>query len=106
MAVCLDYQHVYARRSAIVISGRLQAATVLLLLCAFAGKVWLSNRSTDLGYQLAREQSRTVELDMKRRELELELSVLMRPDTLTKAARKSLGLLPLNPAQARRMSYE
>lgn len=105
MAVCLDYQHVYARRSAVVISGRIQAVVVALLLLTLSGKVWLSNRSTDLGYHLAREQSRTVELDMKRRELELELSVLMRPDTLTKAARKSLGLMPLNPAQARRMTY-
>ena len=105
MAVCLDYQHVYTHRTAVVISGRFQAITVILLVAALAGKVWLSNRSTAVGYQLAREQSRTVALDMQRRELELELSVLMRPDTLTRAARKSLGLLPLNPAQARKMSY-
>jgi hypothetical protein len=105
MAVCLDYQNVYAPRRAIVISTRIQLAVLVLLVVAFSGKVWLSVRSTDLGYQLAREQQRAVELDMTRRELELELSVLMRPDTLSRAARKNLGLVPLNPAQARKMTY-
>lgn len=105
MAVCLDYQNVYSRRRSVVISGRLQVLTVAALLVALSGKVWLSTQSTSVGYELAREQSKAVELDMKRRELELELSVLMRPDTLTRAARKSLGLVPLHPAQARKMTY-
>ena len=40
---------------------------------------------------------------MQRRELELELSVLMRPDNLTRAAEKRLGLVAMNPAQMRRI---
>lgn len=105
MAVCLDYQKVYAPRKAIVISTRIQVAVLVLLVAVFAVKIWLSVRSTDLGYQLAREQHRAVELDMARRELELELSVLMRPDTLMRSARRNLGLLPLDPARARKMEY-
>jgi len=48
--------------------------------------------ATDYGYQIARERQRTVSLDMERRELELQVSVLLRPDSLAKAAHEKVGL--------------
>jgi hypothetical protein len=61
-------------------------------------------QATHLGYDLAKEQRIAVELDMERRELELQRSMLLRPSSLEKAAR-GLGLMPLNPSQARRLRY-
>ena len=99
MAVCLDYQTIYYRRQPAFISVRWQILACLLLLTALAGKVWIRIESTDYGYRLAKERQRTVALDMERRELELQLSVLLRPDNLAAQAKKRLGLVALNPKQ-------
>jgi hypothetical protein len=61
--------------------------------------------ATDLGYQLARERSKTVELDMERRELELQRSVLLRPDSLSKSARQMSQLQEHNPQNTIRLAY-
>lgn len=103
MAVCLDYQSVYCRRQSSAISLRAQIVAAAFLLATLVGKVWLTIQTTDLGYRVARERQRTIELDMERRELELELSVLLRPDRLAKAAGAKLGLGPLDPKQARKV---
>lgn len=92
MALCLNYQAVYVRRGAAVASTRMHVIGAVALLAALAVKVWIKLESTDLGYVLARERQRTVDLDMERREMELQRSVLLRPDNLTKAAREKLGL--------------
>ncbi|NDC39121.1 MAG: hypothetical protein EBZ48_13925 [Proteobacteria bacterium] len=102
MAVCLDYQSVYARREVVVISVRAQIVLALCLLMLLGFNVWVKISITDSGYQLAKERQRTVELDLSRRELELERSVLLRSDHLESEAAKKLGLKPLNPSQARR----
>ena len=105
MAVCLEYQSVYcsSRERASSLKGQIICATLLLL--ALLSKVWIKVESTDIGYQVARERQRTISLDMERRELELQLSVLLRADNLTTAAQKRLGLGTLNPRQARRIQY-
>jgi hypothetical protein len=100
MAICLDYQAVYYRRQPLYFSLHLQVAAALILLAALAARVWIRIETTDLGYRLARERQRAVALDMERRELELHLSVLHRPDTLVKQAKTRLGLTVLNPKQA------
>jgi hypothetical protein len=61
--------------------------------------------ATDLGYQLARERSRMVELDMERRELELQRSILLRPDSLSAAARKMAALDDSGVEQSFRVVY-
>lgn len=104
MAVCLEYQAVYYKRREAV-SFRLQVVATVLLLAALAVKVWIKIESTDLGYQVARERQKTVALDMERRELELQVSVLSRADSLRSMAQKRLGLGPLNPKQARKIVY-
>lgn len=104
MAVCLDYQAVYCRKTNFMISVRVQLFAALLLLCALSAKVWIKIESTDLGYRLAKERQITIELDMERRELELARSVLLRPDNLTRVSKQRLGLDLLNPEQARRMN--
>jgi len=103
MAVCLDYQSVYCKREELKISLRLKILAGALIISALAFKVWVKIESTDVGYQLAKERSRAVELDMKRRELELELSILTRPDSLATRAHAELGLVTLDPNQARKI---
>ena len=104
MAVCLQYQSVYSRRDNIVISVRMQILAAMLLLAALVGKVWIKIETTDLGYQLARERDLRTTLEMERRELELQRSVVLRTDNLTRQAQQKLGLVALNPKQARRIS--
>ena len=104
MAVCLEYQSVYSRRDKVVISVRMQIVAAALLLCALVGKVWIKIETTDLGYQLAKERELKVSLDMERREYELQRSVLLRTDNLSRVAQQKLGLMPLNPANARKIS--
>lgn len=103
MAVCLDYQAVYSRRDVLVISVRTQLLLALSLLMLLGFNVWLKISITDVGYQLAKERKHTVDLDLSRRELELERSVLLRSDHLESVASKRLGLRPLSPSQARRI---
>ena len=105
MAVCLDYRSVSNPRKRIVISVRLQVLTVLLLVFALVAKVWIQLSCTSLGYQLAHERERTLAMDMEKRELELQLSVLLRTNNLTKQASARLGLQRLRPEQARRLKY-
>ena len=62
-------------------------------------------QSTRVGYDLARVQQEAIELDMARRELELERSVLLRSDNLERAGR-GLGLLPLDALQAKKIRIE
>jgi hypothetical protein len=105
MSVCLDYQSVYYRRDTIKVSNRYQilAASFLLLVLAF--KVWVRIECTNLGYVIAKEKQTTLALDMQRRELDLQLSVLKRTDNLSKKAKTVLGLVALDPRQARKINY-
>ena len=110
MAVCLNYQSVAARpltgRRVVVISVRLQVAAAALLLVALGAKVWIKIACTDVGYQLARARQEAVELDMVKRELELDVALRLRPDLLAQQAAQSLGLRPLRSEQARRVVYQ
>lgn len=106
MSVCLDYQAVgYKLKKPIVVSFRFQLFAAVFLLSVLILRVWLRIESTNLGYILAAERQKTVELDMQRRELELHLSVMERADNLSKKAALVLGLKALNPNQARKISY-
>lgn len=105
MAICLDYQSVYSDRRHIVISVRMQLIAAVFLLVALAGKVWVRCHATDVGYQYAKERQRTIDLDMRRRELELQRSILLRSDKLSAKASERLHLQPLDPNQARRIVY-
>jgi len=105
MAVCLEYQAVYCSRKDHAVSLRTQIAAALFLLIVLCSKVWVKVESVDLGYQLARERNTAVALDMERRELELQLSVLLRADNLAHRAAARLGLQPLNGRQAVKIRY-
>ena len=99
MAVCLEYQSVATVARSEGISLRVQVGVVALLAVALAVRVWVKHECTDLGYSLADEKGQTVTLDMKRRELELQHSVLMKRETLDGAARQRLKLISPNPQQ-------
>ena len=103
MSVCLDYQKVYHKRRSLAVSVRAQIIAALVLLVCLAFKVWLRIECTSLGYQIAKERQVTMNLDMQRRELELQLSVLKRADNLAVKATKELSLRPLDPKQAKRI---
>jgi hypothetical protein len=103
MSVCLEYQPLYYNRSAELGSVRFKLFAGALLLAMLTLRVWIKLECTDLGYELAREQQRTIELDIERRELELQLSVLKRPDVLGARATQRLGLRPLQAQQLHRM---
>ncbi len=105
MAICLDYQSVYTKRHQARWALRLQVGAALLLLVSLTVRVWLKLESTDVGYQLAKQRQKAVELDMQRRELELHQSVLLREDTLLKLASERLGLQPLARSQRIRVTY-
>ena len=104
MSACLGYQSVYQRKERVVISVRTQVIGALLLLLVLSCRIWMKLESIDLGYQLADARKQTVELDMQRREFELQRSLLVRPDNLAKLARDRLKLVSLNPNQARRVN--
>lgn len=104
MAVSLDYQPLAYNRS-IVIRPKTQMIFVVFLALALMLKVFISNSVTQLGYRLSEVKKERIELDLQRRELELQLSVLLRPDQLAQRAKQKLGLTGLDPSQARRIRY-
>lgn len=105
MAVCLDYQVIaYRRNKDVGVSMQMQLIAAFVLLVALVAKVWVKVEITDLGYELAKQHNIAVELDMKKREAELKLSLLMRPDNLAAMAKKRLDLEPLNPKMARKLN--
>jgi hypothetical protein len=77
----------------------------MVLLALLGVKVWAKLEATDLGYSLARERQKTVALDMERRELELQRSVLMRPDSLSRSAREKVGLDENSLGQTLKITY-
>jgi cell division protein FtsL len=81
----------------------MQIIAGVLLLLALVGKVWIKIETTDLGYQLSREREMRTAFEMEKREYELQRSVILRTDNLTRVAQRKLGLQQLDPAQARRM---
>jgi hypothetical protein len=105
MAVCLQYQSVYVKREATRVSGKVQLLGAVVLLSLLGIKVWAKLEATDLGYSLARERQKTVALDMERRELELQRSVLLRPDNLSKAAHDKVGLAEHSLQQTMKVAY-
>lgn len=105
MAVCLQYQSVYVKRESTRVSGKAQLVGAMVLLALLGVKVWAKLEATDLGYSLARERQKTVALDMERRELELQRSVLMRPDSLSRSAREKVGLDENSLGQTLKITY-
>jgi hypothetical protein len=105
MAVCLQYQSVYVRREARTISAKAQVVAAVAILGVLGARVWAKLEATDLGYQLAQARQQTVELDMERRELELQRSVLMRPDSLAKSAREMVQLSDHSPGKTIKVTY-
>ena len=105
MEACLGFQSIYQCAVKEKSSLRTQIILGLLLFVALAVKVWIKLEVTDIGYKLAAETSTAIEFDMERRDLELQLSVIKRPDNLTRMAEERLGLKELNPEQARKIRF-
>lgn len=104
MAVALYHQSIYAPRGTIRVSVKAQIAVAILLLVALALRVFIRVQITDVGYDLAHERQRALQIDMEKQETKLKLSFLLRGDNLSEAASEQLGLRPLEPARARRVS--
>lgn len=95
MALSLSYQSVYIQPRVQVVSVKWHLLSGLLLAAALVFRIWVKLESTSLGYEVGKERQHTVNLDMQRRELELQLSVLLKPDNLSKRATR-LGFVPLS----------
>ena len=81
------------------VSIKAQVAAAFLCAAILGAKVWVRLEITERGYALAEAQKHTIELDSKRRETELKLSILHRRDHLLTAASERLGLSLPNPSQ-------
>lgn len=103
MAVALDYQSVYVPKRTIKVSVRGQVIVAALLVLALVARVFIRNQMTDIGYELARERQRAMQIDMEKQEAKLQLSVLLRSDNLSEAASDKLALEPLNPSKTRKV---
>jgi len=103
MAVCLDYQAVYKSKRGVLVSLPVQLTAAVLLLMALSFKIWVKYETTGLGYELAKQRQITVARDMERRELELHLSILQRPDRLASTATHRLGLQPYSSSRFKRL---
>lgn len=101
VAIAISSRKVYVRSLPMRLHLELAAAISLLAVLAF--RVWLKVEATDMGYELAHARQHAIELDMKRRELDLALSVLQRSETIQSRAKHELGLQAMDPRQARRM---
>ncbi len=105
MSAVLGYQQVYVRqRRSLFISNRMIAALVCSLIAVLGTKVWVQATITDLGYRIGHERVRARDLEGTIRELSLARSVLLRPRTLQAEARSRIGLAPLAPRQALKIS--
>ena len=104
MSVCLEYQSVYCPEPLRVSRATFSITAAVFLLVALGLRIWIKVETTELGYELAALRSHTIELDMERREYELQLSLIKRPDNLARRALEDLDLVPLNPSQARKVS--
>ena len=104
MSVSLEYQLVYNRKRSVTVPLHLQIVAVALLLFSLSARIWVKVENTDAAYRLARERQAAVSLDMERRELELQVSLLLRPDALAREAQKRLGLGNLKAGQARKLA--
>lgn len=105
MSAVLGYQQVYVRpRRSVVVSTRLQLMLVVALIAILGTKVWVQSTITELGYRIGHERVRARDLDGAIRELTLAQSVLVRPRTLQAEAKARLGLIPLAPNQALKIS--
>ena len=103
----LNYQLVFEKKEkkTAAFSVHAQIACAIVLLVALSARVWMRVKATDLGYELAKERELTVSLDMERRELELQRSLLIRPDALKEQAEKRLALHPLVSHEAMVIRY-
>jgi cell division protein FtsL len=101
MAVCLEYQAVYQGRDNVFRSWYCLGGACCILFLALAIKVAVKIQITNHGYSLAQAEQQALVLDTERRDLQLQLSVLKRRDTLEKKAKARLGLHSYSPAQTR-----
>lgn len=97
MALAVRYQVVRERQQGTVWSHFFAAS---LLLLALGWRVHVHLAMTEVRYELAEEQRRTVRLDMERRELELQRSILVSPASLRRSA-LGLGLVEGDPRRTR-----
>ena len=103
MSVCLNYQSVYCDRYSSASSTRFRVGALLILLAVLAMKVMIKVQETDIGYALSQARQVHSQLVLDKQELQLQLSVVTRPDLIRLQASQKLGLQDLKPHQARRV---
>lgn len=97
MSSCLSYQEVYKDRRAVLWLLRLKIIALTILLVTLTARIYIKVSVTRLGYELSEARREAVSLDLERRELALQMSVLMRRDHLLEASEKRLQLGLMSP---------
>jgi hypothetical protein len=92
MAICLEHQAVYVRRSGHVLSWRAYALIYVALLVVVGLEVRKRLCITSLGYELHSQKQAGLELDKERQDLEYQLSVLTTHENLRVESRNRIGL--------------
>lgn len=104
MAVCLDYQSVYAKNEAEK-SYKFLIFSVILLIFSLIFLIWLKSQKTYLGYAIAEAQNKTAEYNTIKKELGIQLSILKKYDNLTTQARDRLGFVSKKSANISVIEY-
>jgi hypothetical protein len=97
------YQDIYSDRVIVVRPWSCTLIATFILLFVLAFKVWVHMHSTDIGYRLGEARALHNDLDMQRRDLELQKSVLLRPHDLAQAANQRLAMYPLSGDRIKRI---
>ena len=92
MATHIQYRAIAGVRTRVDIPVKVKIIGCAMLATILVAKVWVRMQITSEGYRLADAQSKTVDLDMQKRELELKLSIMKRRDYLLSEAQTRLGL--------------
>lgn len=73
--------------------------------CALLMLLGLRVLTIHKAYQVEALRGQLLELDSRRREMSLELSLMMRPDALLSRAHSQLGMQELSPQQVRNLGF-
>jgi len=68
-------------------------------------KIWVSSQYTNLGYKTGDVRDKIISLSLKRQELELQKTFLLRADRIKEEAKTKLGMVNSNPLEVMVLKY-
>ena len=99
------FEGYYIEEDKIGIRWGLTLSSAVILFMVFLFRITVRLEVVNAGYELGKQRKRLLALDMKRRDLELQRSVLYRPEVLEKRAEEELGLTFQAFERVRKVAY-